>query len=356
MTASVPPIDSDRQGLDPAAGPAAAPRRSDAGPWRTAFRKLMSDHAAIAALVVFVLIVVACCCAPLYVSQVSQIDPFTSNIDGTVTLDGEDVSILEPSTEGLGLGTTPIGPTWVFSTYFLGADDQGRDVFARLLYGGINSLLIAVGSTVICLFFAAAMGVVAGFFGGIVDATLSRILDVIWAFPIFLLAISLSIVLINQSVDIGPIHVTAGSLWLPIFIIGIVYIPYIARPIRGQVLSLKNSEFVLAAIGLGVPNHRILVKDILPNVATTLIVFVPLMMALNMLTESALSFLSIGVQSPDASWGTIIQDGQNLLYTRPMVALAPGIAIAVTVLTLNVFGDGVRDALDPRSKLRIGRD
>jgi peptide/nickel transport system permease protein len=197
---------------------------------------------------------------------------------------------------------------------------------------------------------------VAGFFGGIVDATLSRILDVIWAFPVFLLAISLSIVLITQSIDIGPIHITSGSLWLPIFIIGIVYIPYIARPIRGQVLSLKNSEFVLAAIGLGVPNHRILIKDILPNVATTLIVFVPLMMALNMLTESALSFLSIGVQSPDASWGTIIQDGQNLLYTRPTVALAPGIAIAITVLTLNVFGDGVRDALDPRSKLRIGRD
>ncbi len=97
--------------------------------------------------------------------------------------------------------------------------------------------------------------------------------------------------------------------------------PYIARPIRGQVLSLKNSEFVLAAIGLGVPSHRILWKDILPNVATTLIVFVPLMMALNMVTESALSFLSIGVQPPDASWGTIIQDGQNLLYSRPMVAL-----------------------------------
>jgi peptide/nickel transport system permease protein len=97
-------------------------------------------------------------------------------------------------------------------------------------------------------------------------------------------------------------------------------------------------------------------KDILPNIATTLIVFVPLMMALNMVTESALSFLSIGVQPPDASWGTIIQDGQNLLYSRPMVALAPGLAIALTVMTLNVFGDGVRDALDPRSKLRIGGD
>jgi len=309
-----------------------------------------------AALAVFLLIVIACCCAPLYVSQFSHIDPFQSNIDGTVTLDGQDVSILEPSTEGLGLGTTPIGPTWEFNTFFLGADAQGRDVFARLLYGGINSLLIATGSTIVCLLSAALMGVVAGFFGGAVDATLSRILDVIWAFPVFLLAISLSIVLISQDIEIGPIRITAGSLWLPIFIIGIVYIPYVARPIRGQVLTLKNSEFVLAAIGLGVPSRRILWKDILPNVATTLIVFVPLMMALNMLTESALSFLSIGVQSPDASWGTIIQDGQDVLYTRPMVALAPGIAIAVTVLALNVLGDGVRDALDPRSKLRLGRD
>jgi peptide/nickel transport system permease protein len=130
-------------------------------------------------------------------------------------------------------------------------------------------------------------------------------------------------------------------------------VPYVARPIRGQVMALTQSEFVLAAIGLGVPNHRILFRDILPNVMTTLIVFVPLMMAINMLTESALSFLSIGVQPPDASWGTIIQDGQELLYTRPMVALAPGIAIVITVLALNILGDGVRDALDPRSKLRI---
>jgi peptide/nickel transport system permease protein len=356
MTASVPPIENDRQTLGPATRPAAAPRRSDAGPWRTAFRKLRRDHAAMTALVVLMFIVAACCCAPLYVSEFSHTDPFRSNIDGSITLDGQDQPIMESSTEGLGLGTTPIGPTGVFSSYFLGADNQGRDVFARLLYGGINSLLIATGSTIICLLFSAVFGVVAGFFGGVVDSVLSRVLDVIWAFPIFLLAISLSIVLINQSIDLGPVHITAGSLWLPIFIIGIVYVPYVARPIRGQVLALKNSEFVLAAIGLGVPSYRILFKDILPNVATTLIVFVPLMVALNMLTESALSFLSIGVQSPDASWGTVIQDGQDLLYTRPVVALAPGIAIAVTVLTLNVFGDGVRDALDPRSKLRLGRD
>ena len=152
----------------------------------------------------------------------------------------------------------------------------------------------------------------------------------------------------------GPISINAGSLALPIFIIGIIFIPYVARPIRGQVLSLKESEFVLAAVGLGVPAYRILLRDILPNVMTTLIVFVPLLMAINMVTKSALSFLSIGVQQPDASRGTIIQDGQGLLYTRPMVAMAPGIAIALTVLTLNVLGDGLRDALDPRSKLRIG--
>ena len=112
-------------------------------------------------------------------------------------------------------------------------------------------------------------------------------------------------------------------------------------------------DFVLAAVALGVPNRRILVRDILPNVASTLIVFAPLIMALNLLTESALSFLQIGVQPPAASWGTIIADGQNLIYLRPLVAIAPGLAIVVTVLALNVLGDGLRDALDPRAKLRV---
>jgi peptide/nickel transport system permease protein len=206
---------------------------------------------------------------------------------------------------------------------------------------------------VICLVLGALVGLAAGFTGGVVDMVLSRILDILWAFPVYLLAISLSIVLISHGLTIGPVTLDASSLLLPIVIIGIVYVPYVARPIRGQVLALKESEFVLAAIGFGVPNHRILFRDILPNVSTTLIVLVPLMMALNMLTESALSFLSIGVQAPNASWGTIIQDGLALLYTRPMVAIAPGAMIVITVLALNVFGDGLRDALDPRSKLKL---
>jgi peptide/nickel transport system permease protein len=335
------------------AGTARAPQ-AGRGPWVTALRKLRSDGAAMLALLLFLLIVALCLLAPFYAAHISKTDPFRSNLSGKIVVGGETVPIMATSTEGLGLGFTPIGPTWDPTAYMLGADSQGRDVAARLLYGGRNSLLIAGASTLICLFLAAIVGLVTGFFGGWVDWVLSRCLDVLWAFPVYLLAISLSIVLISHGIDIGPISINSGSLALPIFIIGIIFVPYVARPIRGQVLALKESEFVLAAVGLGVPAHRILFRDILPNVTTTLIVFVPLLMAINMVTESALSFLSIGVQQPDASWGTIIQDGQGLLYTRPMVALAPGIAIALTVLTLNVFGDGLRDALDPRSKLRIG--
>ena len=318
---------------------------------RRAWLILSRDKAAISAFAVLVVIVLACLAAPLYAKYVAKSDPFRSNLSGTIEIDGKAEKIMQSSTTGLGLGVTPIGPTW-HGQYMLGADNQGRDVAARLLYGGRNSLLISSAATLICLVLAAAIGISAGFFGGWVDMVLSRILEVLWAFPVYLLAISLSIVLLSQTIVLGPIEISSGSLALPIVIIGIIYVPYIARPIRGRVLSLRESEFVLAARGLGIPRWRILVKDILPNVTTTLIVYIPIMMALNIVTESALSFLSIGVQPPDASWGTIIQDGQGLLYTRPMVALAPGIAIVLTVLALNVLGDSVRDALDPRTKMR----
>ncbi|MBZ9975405.1 ABC transporter permease [Mesorhizobium sp. BR-1-1-10] len=329
--------------------------RKTRGPWAVAFAKLARNRAAMASLAVFLVIVLACLSAPLYAKWAGT-DPFASTLDAVIQIDGADVPVMEQSTEGLGLGYTPLGPTWRVGNYFLGADSQGRDVMARMLYGGLSSLLISGAATIFTLVLGAAAGLIAGYFGGVTDTVLSRLLDVLWAFPIYLLAISLSIVTISQGISIGPIEIESGSLWLPVIIIGIVYIPYVARPIRGQVLSLRHSEFVLAAINLGVPGWRILWRDILPNITTTLIVFIPLMMALNMLTESALSFLSIGVQPPAASWGTIIQDGQALLYTRPLVALVPGLAIAISVMTLNVFGDGLRDALDPRSKVRLGRD
>jgi peptide/nickel transport system permease protein len=335
--------------LSTTTAPTQAERRHGQGPWARAWAKLRRDTGAMAAAALLLALVLACAAAPLYARFVSHTDPFLSNIDGVIY--GTDIEVMPQSTAGIGLGVTPIGPGWR-AAYFLGADSQGRDVMARLLYGGRASLLIAGSATLICLSLAGLIGIVAGFFGGIVDAVLSRILDVLWAFPIYLLAISLSIVLINSSLRIGPFTLDSSSLLLPIVIIGVVYVPYVARPVRGQVLSLARSDFVLAARALGVPRRRILWRDILPNIITTLVVFAPLMMALNLLTESALSFLSIGVQAPTASWGTIIQDGESLIYTRPMVAIAPGIAIVLTVLTLNLLGDAVRDALDPKAKLR----
>jgi peptide/nickel transport system permease protein len=180
-------------------------------------------------------------------------------------------------------------------------------------------------------------------------------MDLIWAFPVYLLAISLATVLLTKQNGLqwGFVHVDPTSLWVPTVIIAVVYVPYVYRPVRGQVLSVREKEYVEAAVALGASNFRLMFREILPNVVTTVIVMLPLMIATTILTESALSFLSIGVQPPKASWGTIIDDGQSLLYSRPMVAIAPGIMIVLTVLALNLLGDGVRDALDPRAKLRV---
>ncbi|HVP75595.1 MAG TPA: ABC transporter permease [Gaiellaceae bacterium] len=321
-------------------------------PWTIARRRLLRNRIAMTMVGVLVVIVALCLSAPLYSEYIAHTHPFRSTLDGTTIVNGKSVPVMHADTSGLGLGVTPIGPTWDPGHYLLGADNQGRDVAARLLYGGRNSLLIGTAAALLTCVAATIIGLLAGFFGGIVDGVLSRLLDVVWAFPVYLLAISLSTVLLTRGFALGPITLQAGSLFLPIFIIGVVYVPYVARPIRGEVLSLRQREFVEAAIGLGASTWRLLWSDILRNVITTVIVFFPLMLAIDMLTESALSFLSIGVQPPNASWGTIILDGQDLLYTRPAVALAPGIAIAITVLALNVLGDGIRDALDPRAKLR----
>jgi peptide/nickel transport system permease protein len=255
----------------------------------------------------------------------------------------------------LRLGETPIGPTWNPSHYFLGADSTGRDVAALLLYGGRSSLLIGIGSAVLCTLAATVVALIAGFFGGITDSVASRIMDVIWAFPVFLLAISIGTELLTHSngFQFGPVHIAPTSLLLPTAIIAFIYIPYVYRPVRGQVLSVVNKEFVEAATAQGAGNLRLIFSEILPNVVSTVIVLLPLMVATTILTESVLSFLGIGVQPPNVSWGTIIQDGTDLVYTRPWVTIAPGLMILLTVLSLNVLGDGVRDALDPRAKLRV---
>jgi len=326
--------------------------RGSESPWKSSLRQLRRNKASMIALVVIVLVVTLCLLAPVYSGLIAHTNPFVSNLNGSFRLNGKTVSVMQANTQGLGLGVTPVGPTWNLSHYFLGADQQGRDVFARLLYGGRASLLIGTVSAIICCFVAAVLGLLAGYFGGAIDWVLSRIFDILWAFPVYLLAISLSVILLTSGLNVGFIHVGPGSLLLPILIIAFVFVPYVARPLRGIVLSLKEREFIQAAIGSGASDWRILSREIFPNVAPSIIVFFPLMVAFNMLTESALSFLSIGVQAPAASWGTIINDGLGLLYTRPAVAMAPGIAIVISAVALNILGDGARDAFDPKAKLR----
>jgi peptide/nickel transport system permease protein len=322
-------------------------------PWRLAGRRLLRNRSAMVALAVFLGVVAVSFAAPLYAHYVSHTDPFNTNISGTTVVHGKRVDVIQQGGGKLGLGENPIGPTWR-TNYFVGADNLGRDVMARVLYGGRASLIIGIGSAVICCVIALVLAMIAGFYRRWSDSVLSRTMDLIWAFPVYLLAISLATVLLTKpnGLQWGPVHVDPSSLWVPTFIIAIVYIPYVFRPLRGQVLSVREKEYVEAATASGASNMRLMFSEILPNVLTTVIVMLPLMIATTVLTEAALSFLGIGVQAPKASWGTVIDDGQGLLYTRPLVAIVPGIMIVLTVLSLNVFGDGLRDALDPRAKVR----
>ena len=343
--------------LEPQAGvPDQGPDRvAGRSPWALAWRRLRRNRLALASLLLFVVIVVMSFGAPFYADHIAHTDPFVNNVNGTTIVDGKKVPLMEQGGGVLKLGVTPIGPTWDIHHYFLGSDTQGRDVAARILYGGRSSLEIGIGSAIIACLIATVLALVAGFYSGLTDSLLSRLMDVIWAFPVYLLAICIATVLLTapNGLKVGPLHVEASSLWLPTLIIGFIYVPYVYRPVRGSVLSVAEKEFVEAAVAQGASNRRLIFSEILPNVITVVIVLLPLMIATTILTEAALSFLGIGVQAPQASWGTIIDDGQNLLYTRPLVAIVPGIFIVLTVLALNVLGDGVRDALDPRAKVRV---
>jgi peptide/nickel transport system permease protein len=327
---------------------------SGRSPWRIAGRRLSRNPLAIGSLVLFLLIVAISLLAPVYAHNLAHTHPFSQDLTGTTSVNGKQVQVIQQGGGKLGLGEVPIGPTWQWN-YLVGADSQGRDVMARVLYGGRVSLQIGVSSALICCLIALLFGLLAGFFRGWVDSLLSRIMDLIWAFPVYLLAISLATVLLtsNKGLQLGFIHLSASSLWLPTLIIAVVYVPYVYRPVRGQVLSVREKEYVEVATSLGSSNLRLMFNEILPNVISTVIVLLPLMIATTVLTESALSYLGIGVQDPNASWGTVIGDGQNLLYTRPLVAIVPGVMIVLVVLSLNVLGDGVRDALDPRARIRV---
>lgn len=319
------------------------------GPWRLAFRRFLRNRAAVAFLGLFFLIVLFVLAAPLWAEHVAHSGPNETHTLQKLQVDGETREVVTP--EG-----KPIGPQWFGAggEFFLGADSRlGRDEMVRLMYGGRTSLLIAFVSALITTFLAVVLGLLAGYYRGWVDAVIARTLDVLWSLPVLLIGIAIGTASALGGLGIGPLHLEGGSIWIPIFIISIFYTPYVARPIRGEVLSLGEKEFVEAAIAQGAGPLRVMFGELLPNLASTIIVFFALNIANNMLFESALSFLGAGVQPPNSSWGTMISIGEELLTTQPLLAIIPGVMIMLTALALNIVGDGLRDALDPRSKIRF---
>jgi peptide/nickel transport system permease protein len=333
----------------PAAIPAKAGGASVAGlgPWRLALRRLKRNKTALAFGALFVVLVAICLAAPLWADHVAHTDPYKNHLTDTIVLDGKKTDVV--SLDGI-----PIGPTWQ-GEFFLGADTNGRDTAVRLLYGGRNSLLIGVSAALITTFLAIIFGAIAGYFRGFTDTVIARSLDVIWAFPVLLLGVALGTALTLSGLEIGPIKVSGESKLVPILIIAVVYVPYMARPIRGQVLSLREKEFVEAARAGGAGHLRIMFSEILPNLSSIVIVFFPLMVANAILLEAALGFLGVGVKPPEPSWGTMIGEGVDRILSGPHLAIVPGAMLVLTVLALNVFGDGVRDAFDPRAKVHLER-
>ncbi len=333
-------------------------------PWVLAGRRLRRNYVALASLAVFLLVVIVCLCAPLYVSHVSHIGVIDGNPSGFVHENGKKIPIIGQGSVTFNKngsvtlkagGGIPLAPQWGASggAYIFGADELGRDVGTRLLYGGRNTLQIGLTAAAICTFFSIIFALLAAYFGGPTDWVISRFFDLIWAFPVVLLGIALGTALSINGFHHFGINIAAGSLWIPTGVIAFVFIPYLGRPLRGQVLALRNREFVEASTAQGAGPLRIMFTELLPNIASSVLVLFTLIVANAILTEVGLSFLGAGVQPPHPSWGTMIAEGQDVLASDPWLSLLPGIAIAITVLSLNVFGDGLRDALDPRAKVRI---
>lgn len=318
-------------------------------PWYLAYRRLRRNRVALAFGGLFVAILVFVLAAPLWASDVAHTTPNATHTLEKVQVDGETREVVSP--EG-----KPVGPLWLGAggKFFLGADGRlGRDEMVRLMYGGRISLFIGFLATLIATLLATALGLLAGYYRGWADAVISRSMDVVWAFPVTLLAIALGLSLATGGLRIGPLHLSGSSIWIPILIIAFVYTPYMARPIRGEVLSLREKEFVEAAVSQGAGPLRVMFGELLPNLASTLIVFFTLGIANNMLLEATLSFLGVGVQPPNTSWGTMLAGGFELLTSAPLLTVIPGAMLLLTVLSINVFGDGLRDALDPKSKVRL---
>jgi peptide/nickel transport system permease protein len=326
-----------------------AARAAATGPWRLAWRRLRRNRVALAFGGLFVLIAAFSLAAPIWADDVADTGPNSTHTLQKLDVDGETREIVSPSGK-------PIGPQWLEAggRFFLGADGRlGRDEMVRLMYGGRTSLFVGLLATLLTTLVATLLGLLAGYYRGWTDTVIARAMDVIWAFPVILLSIALGLALAIGGLRIGPLKLSGSSIWIPILIIAGVYVPYMARPIRGEVLALREKEFVEAAVAQGAGPLRVMFGELLPNLASTIIVFFTLGVANAMLLESMLSFLGIGVQPPKTSWGTMIGSGFQLISSAPILTVLPGTMLLLTVLSINVFGDGLRDALDPRAKVRI---
>jgi peptide/nickel transport system permease protein len=318
------------------------------GPWKLGLRRLRRNKVALFFGFLFVLLVLSCVFAPVWADKVAKTTPTANHLSDVIKVDGKDKNVV-------GLDGVPIGPQWLRADgkFFLGADRNGRDIMVRLLYGGRNSLMIGVIAAVMTTLLSIVLGVVSGYFRGPTDTVVRAVLDIMWSFPVIILGTALGVALALGGLKIGPIHLAGDSLVIPILIIGLVYVPYMARPVRGQVLSLREKEFVEAARAQGAGPIRIMFTEVVPNLASTIVVFFTLLIANAILLEASLSFLGAGVQAPNPSWGTMIDEGVDRIATAPHLTIVPGLMLVLTVLSLNVFGDGVRDALDPRAKVRL---
>ncbi|MFD1031707.1 ABC transporter permease [Metaplanococcus flavidus] len=221
--------------------------------------------------------------------------------------------------------------------FWLGTDHNGRDIFSRIIYGAQITLLVGFLSVVLGGVAGVAIGIVSGFYGGKIDAVIMRIMDVLLAFPGILLALAIVSIL-------GP------SIINVVFAVAINSIPAFARIVRGSTLVTKRLEYVDASRALGASDFRLIFINILPNVLSPLIVQATLSIATAILTASGLSFLGLGAQPPSPEWGAMLNEGRGYMHDSGYIALVPGLAIVIAVLAFNLFGDGVRDALDPKSK------